>query len=111
MRSVRFVNFHGSNDLPCVVSFDQSFRLNALILKMEYSCPREESPGIESRRTGVARDFDSDERALLETTLHHCSPAQSRTIDVTKGNRSFDRATRISRAGLRLVAARDSDVG
>jgi len=32
-----------------MVSFDQSFRLNALILKMEYSCPREESPGIESQ--------------------------------------------------------------
>jgi len=38
---------------PCLVSFDQSLRLKVLTLKMEDSCPREKSLGMESHITGI----------------------------------------------------------
>jgi hypothetical protein len=77
---------------------------------MEDFCPREKSPGIKSHRTGIARNFDSEGRVVvLEAIFITLVPRNSGQID--SENNSFERNPGISGAGLRLVTARDSDVG
>ena len=77
---------------------------------MEDSCPREKSLGIENDGAGITRIFDSEGRVVvLEAIFITLVPRNSGQID--SENNSFERNPRISTAGLRLVAATNSDGG
>ena len=94
----------------CLSNFDQSSPPDALTLKDGRFLPPRKSPGIKSHRTGIARNFDSEGRVVvLEAIFITLVPRNSGQID--SENNSFERNPGISGAGLRLVTARDSDVG